>query len=111
MKKIPESAKPAARAMLKLAAAKNATEAKADSKNLLARMRTLAKNNKKWFVILALSLTSAAAAHRFTRNTRSKFEKTVEDVARSLKMRLMEIPAEHRADALEFWKGAMDFFK
>jgi len=56
--------------MLKLAIAKKGSaEAKIESKNLMARMRTLAKNNKKWFIILALSLTSAAAAHRFATQT------------------------------------------
>jgi len=74
MSKIPEAARPAVRAIVKLSVdKKKSPEAKADAKVLKTRLRSLKKSNKTWWIILTLLLAgSVAAAEKFGAENSSK---------------------------------------
>lgn len=59
---IPQVAEPALKSMTRLQKLqRNTPEAKAESRTLMKRLKTLYKNNRKWFMILAGAAVGAAA--------------------------------------------------
>ena len=74
MSKIPEAARPAVRAIVKLSVdKKKSPEAKADAKVLKTRLRSLKKSNKTWWIVLTLLLAgSVAAAEKYSNHKPSK---------------------------------------
>lgn len=62
MVSIPSAAEPAARSLARLARNRNSPDAAKDAKTAIKRLRTLYKNNKKWFAVLVLLATGTTAA-------------------------------------------------
>ena len=62
--RIPDVAKPALKSMKRLKELpKNSPQAKAEARALTQRLKTLYKNNKKWFLVLAAAVVGAGGAY------------------------------------------------